>query len=140
MEPPAAAGILTILYKATKLLYLRMSWCKSAPTETLYTVWSTASPCTGSLTRYNQYPTKTPGGGRSHVKAYRDVLPKWVTFSSKILKHGPHFGQKILRESHFTKIVKPAVFEAEKPLQMGLDLQKFRKKCLISRFLSEKNP
>ena len=46
--------------------------------------------------------------------------------------------------SHFTKITKKieksAVFEAEKPLEMGLDLQKFRKNCLISRFLSEKNP
>ena len=35
-----------------------------------------------------------PGGGYSHVKAYGDVPPKWVTFSAKILRHGSHFGQK----------------------------------------------
>ena len=36
-----------------------------------------------------------PGGwGYSHVKAYGDVPPKWVTFSPKILRHGSHFGQK----------------------------------------------
>ena len=35
----------------------------------------------------------TPGG-YSHVKAYGDVPPKWVTFSAKILRHGSHFGQK----------------------------------------------
>ena len=35
------------------------------------------------------------GGGYSYVKAYRDVLPRWVTFSPKILTGG----------SHFTKIV-----------------------------------
>ena len=37
-----------------------------------------------------------PGGGYSHVKAYGDVPPKWVTFSAKLLRHG----------SHFTKIAK----------------------------------
>ena len=54
------------------------------------------------------YLSMTPeGGGNSHVKAYRDVPPKWVTFSPKILKHGSHLGQKILRRgSHFTKIAK----------------------------------
>ena len=56
------------------------------------------------------------GGGNSHFKAYRDMLPKWVTFLPKILRHGSHFDKKILgRESHFTKycekIVKSAVFE-----------------------------
>ena len=39
-----------------------------------------------------------PLGGYSHVKAYGDVPPKWVTFSPKILRHGSHFGQKILRK------------------------------------------
>ena len=34
-----------------------------------------------------------PPGGYSHVKAYGDVPPKWVTFSA-ILRHGPHFGQE----------------------------------------------
>ena len=36
------------------------------------------------------------GVGRvySHVKEYRDVPPKWVTFSPKILRHGSHFGPK----------------------------------------------
>ena len=59
------------------------------------------------------------GGGYSHVKAYGDVLPKWVTFSPKILnRHGSHFGQKSSqRRVPFykicKKIVKSAVFEAE---------------------------
>ena len=71
--------------------------------------------------------------GYSHVKAYRNVLPKWVTFSPKIPRYGSHFGfKKILRGgSHFTKncekIVKSAVFETIKPLEMGLDLLKFQK-------------
>ena len=33
-------------------------------------------------------------GGYSHVKAYGDVPPKWVTFSAKILRHGSHFAQE----------------------------------------------
>ena len=33
-----------------------------------------------------------------------------------------------------------AVFELENPLEMGLDLRKFLKNSLISRFLNEKNP
>ena len=45
------------------------------------------------------------GGGTSHVKAYRDVLPKWVSFSPKILSH---FSQKTIRKRgfHITKIAK----------------------------------
>ena len=71
--------------------------------------------------------------------------PNGSLFHQKSLRHGSHFVQKILRGgSHFTniakKIVKSAIFEAEKPLEMGVDLQKFQKNCLISRFLSEKNP
>ena len=70
------------------------------------------------------------GGEYSHVTAYGDVLPKWVTFSPKLLGHGSHYGQKILgRRVLFhkicEKIVKSAIFEAEKPLEMGLDLRKF---------------
>ena len=71
--------------------------------------------------------------------------PNGSLFHQKSLDMGPILVKKILRGgSHSTKIakknVKSAVFEAEKPLEMGLDLQKFRKTCLISRFLSEKNP
>ena len=67
-----------------------------------------------------------PPGWYSHVKAHRNVPPKWVTFSPKILKHGSHFGQKNpWRRVPFYKIcrkknIKSAVFEAEKPLEMGL--------------------
>ena len=92
------------------------------------------------------------------------LSPKWVTFSPKILKHRFHFGQKILRGSHFTKFAKKkkniqlgplAVFDTEKPLQMGLNLRRFRENCLfisavlffflffflsLSFFFSEKNP
>ena len=42
---------------------------------------------------YKQIRWNKPGG-HSHVKAYGDVPPKWVTFSLKILRHGCHFGQK----------------------------------------------
>ena len=37
-------------------------------------------------------------------------------------------------------MVKSANFEVEKPLEMGPNLQKFRKNRKISRFLREKNP
>ena len=37
-------------------------------------------------------------------------------------------------------MVKPAIFEVEKPLEMGPDLQKFKKKLKIRRFLRKKNP
>ena len=66
-------------------------------------------------------------------------------FHQKSLDMGPILVKKILREgSRFTRIaktiVKSANFEAEKPLEIGLDLRKFRKKKrLISSFLSEKN-
>ena len=33
-------------------------------------------------------------GGYSHVKAYRYMLTKWVSFSSKILRQGSHFSKK----------------------------------------------
>ena len=62
---------------------------------------------------------QTPGG-YSHVKAYRDVPPKWGTFSPKILRHGSHFGQKnplmgVPFHRNCEKIVESAIFEAEKP-------------------------
>ena len=58
------------------------------------------------------------GGGYSHVKAYRDVLPKWVTFSPmSSLDVGPILVKKILIDgSHFTKIAKSAILEEEKTL------------------------
>ena len=64
-------------------------------------------------------------------------------FFTKTLDMDPTLVKKILkRRVSFHKIcennVKSAVFEAEKPLEMGLDLGKFRKNCLFSRFLSEK--
>ena len=71
--------------------------------------------------------------------------PNGLLFHQKSLDMGPTLVKKILRGgSYFTKfakkMLKTAVFEAEKPLEMGLDLRKFRKNCLFSRFLSEKNP
>ena len=60
------------------------------------------------------------GGGGSHVKAYGDVPPKWVTFSPKILRHESQFG--------FKKNNK------KKSLQEGPFSQKLRKTCKISRF------
>ena len=67
--------------------------------------------------------------------------PSGLLFHQKSLDMSPILVKKILRgESHFRKIakkkknVKSAIFEAEKPLEMGLDLQKFRKNCIISCF------
>ena len=58
---------------------------------------------------------------------YGDVLPKWVTFSLKILHKGPILVKKILgRGSHFTGIEKKnetlVIFEVENPLEMSRDL------------------
>ena len=48
--------------------------------------------------------------GYSHVKAYGDVLPKWVTFLPKFLDMGPILVKKILRRGfHFTKIEKSKI-------------------------------
>ena len=71
-------------------------------------------------------------GGYSHVKAYGNVAPKWVTFSPKILRHGSQLGKKILKRrvpfhKNCKKFVKSAVFEAAKPLEKSRDLQKIRK-------------
>ena len=80
-----------------------------------------------------------PGeGGYSHVKAYGDVLPKWLLFQQKSLDTGPILVKKILRRGfHFTKstkkIVKSALFEVEKPLQIGPDLRKISKKNLLNQ-------
>ena len=58
------------------------------------------------------------------------MLPNWVTFSPKILRHESYFvPKKILKgESYFTKIakiiVKSVAFKIENPLEMGPDLQK----------------
>ena len=84
--------------------------------------------------------THKPGGGEySHVKAYGDVQPKWVTFSAKILRHGSLFAQKkyleegpILQKSW--KNCKISQFEVEKPLEMGPDFRKFWKKALNQPF------
>ena len=81
-------------------------------------------------------------GGFSHVKAYGNVLPKWVTLSLKIHRQGSNFGYKILRRgSFFTKIAKKieksAIFEVGNSLEMGPNLRIFWKN---SPFLREKHP
>ena len=60
---------------------------------------------------------------------------------------GPIFGPKILRKGFYsTKIakkknVKSAIFEMEKPLEMGSDSQNFRNRnSQTSHVLREKNP
>ena len=50
----------------------------------------------------------------SHVKAYGEVPSKWVTFLSKILRHGSYFDQKSLEEGPIS--------------------QKLQNTCKISRF------
>ena len=86
-------------------------------------------------------------GGYSHIKAYGDVLPKWVTLSQKkSLDTGPILVKKSLEEGPISqklqknknkKNVKSAVFVVENPLEMGPDL---RKNSQISHFLRDKNP
>ena len=82
-------------------------------------------------------------GGYSHVKAYRDVLPKWVTFSPKILKHGSYFGQKKSLEEgpisqKLQKNCKISYFWGRKSLKNGSPFAFKKKNCKISHFLSEK--
>ena len=52
------------------------------------------SPRFNTLSKCNYVSRPYTPGGYSHVKAYGDVPPKWVTFSTKFLRHGSHFGQK----------------------------------------------
>ena len=72
--------------------------------------------------------------GYSHVKAYRDALPKWVSFSAKSLRQGFHFSkkQKSLEEGptwpKLQKNCKISHFWGRKNLKMNLNLQKFQKK------------
>ena len=74
----------------------------------------------------------------SHVKSYGMCRPNGLVFHQKSLDMGPILVKKILRRGfYFKKIVKSAVFETEKPLEMGPDLRKVLK---ISSFLREKNP
>ena len=63
--------------------------------------------------------------------------PKWVTFSSKILRHGSHFGHKnpskrVSFHKNCKKIVKSAVFEG-KPLRNGSQFAKVLKKKLSNQ-------
>ena len=77
-----------------------------------------------------------PNGLLFHQKSL-DMGPIW---SKKSLEGGP-ISQNLQKKK---KMVKSAIFEAEKPLEIGLDLQQFRKKkkkpCLFSHFLSAKTP
>ena len=59
---------------------------------------------------------------------------KWPprAFSAKILRHGSHFGlenpeKRVPFHKNREKMVQSALFEVEKPLEMGPDLRKFRK-------------
>ena len=57
---------------------------------------------------------------------------------------GPILLKKSLEEGPISqksrKIVKSSHFEVEKPLEMGPDLQKFRKKALNQPFFEGENP
>ena len=68
--------------------------------------------------------------------------PNGLFFTKKSLDMGPILVRKSLEEGpisrKFQKIVKSAVFEVEKPLEMAPDLRKFRKNSQISRFLGRK--
>ena len=86
-------------------------------------------------------------GGYSHFKAYRDVLPKWVTISPKFLRNGP-ISQKVKKKS----VKSAGFFWGRKPLGMCSDMKKIKNKqtktktknsqiCFVLFcFLREKNP
>ena len=64
--------------------------------------------------------------------------PNGLLFHQKSLDMGPILVKIILRRgSHFTKIVKKklksAIFEVEKPLEMGPDLRKKKKKNMLNQ-------
>ena len=91
-------------------------------TRKILTIWCYMKICFTEEFSLVTYHT----GGYLHDKAYRDMLPKWVSFSPKSLDKGPILVKYILRRrSPFTKIVrkfvKSAAFEAEKALEMGPD-------------------
>ena len=74
--------------------------------------------------------------------------PCRLLFHQQILiKHWFHFAKKESFHRNCEKLVKSAIFEVEKPEEMGPDLQKFKKKkkegrkkkTVISYFLKEKN-
>ena len=64
-------------------------------------------------------------GGYSHVKAYGDVPPKWVTFSPEILRQVFNFGLKKSLE--------------EGPISPKLQKKK-NEKSAISEFKKKKKP
>ena len=81
--------------------------------------------------------------------AYRDVLPKWVSLSPKILRQKYHFSRKIFRwGSRFTEFVKRKKKRKKKIIKSDLRIgsrfeKKFKKKekrRQISLFLREKKP
>ena len=72
------------------------------------------------------------------------MSPKWVTFSTNILRQRSNFGlKKSLEEDPISQKLekkwKISVFEVEKPSEMGHDLCNILEKQ-ISRFLMEENP
>ena len=79
------------------------------------------------------------GGGTHLLKLLGMCATQWVTFSPKILRHKFHFGQKnplkrIPFHKNCEKLVKSSIFDVEKPVEIGPDLQTFWKKNQISRF------
>ena len=88
--------------------------------------------------------TEFNGGGTHMLRHTGMCHPHGLLFHQKYLDMWSHFAQnpygRVPFHKNCEKMVKSAVFETEKPLEMGLNMRKFRKNCLISRFLSEKNP
>ena len=77
------------------------------PTRPRKWEWNHDAYCTMYQSILAGLMTHIPRGVYSHVKAYGDVSPKWVTFLEKSLDMGPILFKKILRRgSHFTKIAK----------------------------------
>ena len=73
-------------------------------------------------------------GGWSHVKAYRDVLSKWVSFRQN---KGPILVKKSLEEGPTSPKLQNNVFEVKEALEMGPDLRKFQGKIVKSAIFEE---
>ena len=74
---------------------------------------------------------------------HTEMCHQWVISHQNSLHKGPILVKKIHRRGfispkmHTKKVVKSAVFETEKPLEMGPEKQKFQRKSQISHFSLE---
>ena len=89
----------------------------------------------GGISAQFQYSVTQAGGGGvyTHVKAYGDVLTKWLTFPTKILKCGSYFGPKIFLKKRvpFHKIYKKQSNKKKTNKKTKKNNQKKKKKSAV---------